>query len=89
MLLGIWGNFEELEEKVSLDELNLILKAAHQREHRHNKFMAALKGHNIDEAEDDAKARFEASKRRAEAELSGKSIDEVEFEDLGIDFEEG
>lgn len=87
MLLGIWKSFDELEENVGLDELNLILKAAHKKEHRRNRFMAALKGHNIDEPENTTS--FEDVQRRAEAKLAGKDVEELEFADLGIDFETG
>lgn len=87
MLLGIWKSFDELEESVGLDELNLILKAAHNVEHRRNRFMAALKGHNIDGPEQ--AISFEEVQRRAEAKVAGVDIEALDFDDLGIDFETG
>ena len=88
MLLGLWKNFEELEANLNLNELEAILNAAHEQEHRHNKFTAALKGINLDEAQvEENKNRFEEIKRRVEARRSGKSEDELAFNALGIDVE--
>lgn len=59
---------------------------AREKEHQKNKFAAALQGIDIDSnsASDD---KFQEVQRRAEAKLSGKSIDELEFQDFGIDFQ--
>lgn len=85
MLLGIWKNVAELEETLSLPEMELVVKAAHEREHRHNRFAAALKGIDIDEGEqDDVRERMEAVEARAAARLRGEDPDEAEFATLGI-----
>jgi hypothetical protein len=84
ILLGKWKNFEELEESVCLEELQEIIKAGRERDHRLMKFQAAINGINLDE-EEDAAERFDAIKRRVEAKLSGKSEEELEFAELGID----
>lgn len=47
-LLGHWQNYEELEETLSLPELMATLTAAQEAEYRRNKFMAALKGIDLD-----------------------------------------
>lgn len=85
MLLGIWKNIEDLENSINIDELHMILKAARDREERQNRFAAALKGINLDEGKNDE--AFEAVQRRAEARLAGKTEDEIEFEELGIEIE--
>ena len=92
MLLGIWKNVEELEEKISLDELNAILTAHHNQVRNQQRFTAALKGIDIDE--NDNEERFEKAKRRAQAKLAGKSDEEIvreeeanDFADLGIEVE--
>lgn len=85
MLIGIWKNVDDLEENVSLPELIDILKADAEREHSQRKFAAALKGIDLDEG--DEQATFEEVKRRAEARLAGKSEEELDFADLGIDYE--
>lgn len=92
MLLGIWKNVEELENSISLDELNAILTAHHDQIRSQQRFTAALKGIDIDE--NDTEDRFEKAKRRAQAKLAGKSDEEIareeevsEFADLGIEVE--
>jgi len=88
MLLGIWKNIEELEESINLDELRVILKASNEREMRHNRFMAAIQGIDIDK-DDEAESQeaFERAQRRAEARLSGRSENEIEFDEFGLDIE--
>lgn len=89
MLLGIWKSIVELEEHITLKELEAILEAKYDHERRQQKFAAALKGINIDgPAEDDVKDRFEAVKNRVEAKNLGVSEDQLAFSDLGIDFED-
>lgn len=86
LLLGIWKNVQELEESLNLSELELIVKAARDKEHRHNKFMAAIQGIDIDKGNaDEAKERFERVQRRVRAKQSGKSEDELMLGDLGFD----
>lgn len=65
----MWDNYEELEEKLSLDELMATLDAAREREHRQNKFMAALKGIDIDEgSKEESMKRVVEEMQRLEAE---------------------
>lgn len=88
MLLGIWKNVEELEENINIDELRAILEAAQRREHRKNKFMAALKGIDLDsQSNESAREAFERVKLSALAKSQGKTTDEIEFNALGIDIE--
>lgn len=86
MLLGIWKSVAELEEHVTLQELNGILKAYHEQENRHNRFTAALKGINLDEGNTDAKERFDAVQRRVEEKL-GKRTEKDDMSELGFEFE--
>jgi hypothetical protein len=80
MLVGPWKNFEELEESISVDELSLIVKAAHERETRHHRVMAALKGIKWDEggSEQDHKTAFERAQLKADAIIAGISEEEME-----------
>ncbi len=88
MLLGLWKNIEELERYVSLKELELILKEARDKEHRHHRFLAAIQGIDLDaQSEQSSKDRFEAAQRRATATLQGKSSEEVELEEIEMDYE--
>lgn len=62
--------------------------ASRAKEHRQQKFAAALKGIDLDEgSKDSAKERFEAVQRRVESKLSGESQDKMELFELGIEFE--
>lgn len=103
MLLGIWESVEHLERVLSLDELNAIVNAGRDRDMRHWKFQASLKGINLDDANDNAEEQetgeeaLERIKRRAavkargitdEAEVNRK-VDQMEIFDMGLDFEEG
>ena len=49
--------------------------------------MAGLKGIRLDDPAEDNKDRFERVKRRVESKLSGRSQEELDFDDLGIDIE--
>ena len=49
--------------------------------------MAALKGIELPEPESDQHATFEEVKRRAEARLAGMNEEEMDFMDIGIDYQ--
>ncbi|UTN92294.1 tail assembly chaperone [Streptomyces phage Stigma] len=83
-LLGHWKNFEEIEDNLTLDELQAILEAARDKEYRGQKFAAALKGIDLDEKTGNNDTSFDDIKRRAEAKLHGVSEDEIEFSNIGI-----
>ena len=87
MLLGIWKNVEDLEASLNLNELEVVVTAAREREMRHNRFMAAIQGIDIDKDQDDNKDRFEEVQRRVEAKLSGKSEESLELDGFGLDIE--
>jgi hypothetical protein len=84
MLLGIWKNIEELEDALSLPEVEAMLHAMRERENRANRFAAALKGINLDEEEDDANLRKEIMERRVQARLNGQDPDVAEWQAYGI-----
>ena len=88
MLLGIWKNVEDLENHINLNELSVILEAARERDYRNQKFMAAIQGIDIDKgAKEDAKAKFEQIETRVQARLQGRSVEELEYDELGLDVE--
>lgn len=84
--LGSWKNIKEMEEVLTVEELFALVDASRRIEHRHHKFMAALKGVDLDEnaVEDD----FESVQIRAAAELAGKSEQEFILDSIGIEIEE-
>lgn len=88
MLLGIWRNVEDLESSLNLNELEAVVTAAHKKERRHHEFMAALQGIDINKPEnDETKQRFDEVQRRANAKLTGKSENVLEYDELGLDIE--
>lgn len=88
MLLGIWKNVEELEMWITLEELNAILNAAREKEHNRNRFMAAIQGIDIDkDQKDEVKNRFEKVQQRVQARLQGKSEEQLEYDELGLEVE--
>ena len=82
---GAWKNFKELEENLSLPELEQILASAQDIEYQNRKFAAALKGVDLDE--NASNARFDEIKAKTDAQLAGMTQDEFEYFDLGIDVE--
>lgn len=90
MLLGMYKNFDELEDSITLDELEALLTEVREREFRAQKFAAALKGIDLDgesEEYEDAEDRMELIKARVDARLNGEDPEEAEFGFFGIDFE--
>lgn len=67
-----------------MDELQAILSASREQEHRRQKFAAALKGIDLDAESNKSNSSFDEVKRRAEAKLRGVSEEEVGFGDIGI-----
>lgn len=86
LLIGPWKNVEELEESLSLPELIAFLKADSEREYTRHKFMAALKGLNLDESQEN-QSSFEEVQRRAQARIAGVNEEEFDLADFGIDYE--
>jgi hypothetical protein len=84
--LGQWKNFEEIEENLTLKEVEVILEASREQEYNRQKFAAALKGVDLDEnrGKNDDTPTFEDIKRRAEAKTRGVSEEVVEFANIGI-----
>lgn len=89
-LLGHWKNFEELEENLTIDELQAILDAINDREERDRIFRAAIAGvdYKGGTREKDNSDPVERAKAKARAQLKGMSEDQIEWGDLGFEVEE-
>lgn len=74
-----------MEESLTLDELYLLMNTKNEQEHNHRKFLAALKGIDLDENKEDED--FESVRRRAEATLANKSENEYTLEQIGFEVE--
>lgn len=87
-LLGHWKNFDELEENLTIEELNAILDAARRKENDARRFAAALKGVDYDKATGGEEYDpVEKAKRQAQEILTGKSMEQLDFEEIGIGVE--
>jgi len=49
--LGIWKNYDELEDNLSIDELLSTLNASRKKERESQKFFAAIQGINLSDDE--------------------------------------
>ena len=84
-LLGHWKNFYELEEALSIPELEVILTASRKQKDADYRFAAALKGIKLDGTENENRQAFEEVKARAAAIRKGADPKEAEFANYGID----
>lgn len=70
--MGLWKNFDELEENVNIEELNLLIDNKHQEEFKQFQRAASLKGIEVkDPNEETAQERFERVQNEAVAEARG------------------
>lgn len=86
-MLGIWKNFEEMEENLTLAEVETLLEAKRDSDFQKNKFAAALKGIDLEEPGVKDAPSFEDIKRRAEAKAKGISPEALELAQIGIGME--
>jgi hypothetical protein len=86
---GMYKSFDDLEEQLSLGELELLITKARDVEHERQKFAASLKGINLDGPEENSEEAFEKVKMRAQAKLAGQSEEEFELGFIGINFNKG
>ena len=62
-LLGIWKDYSELENSISMPELSAILAAKREKEYQEKKFFAAIQGIDIDKNNKQANAWEEMKAR--------------------------
>lgn len=84
-----YKNFEDLEESLSLPELERLLEQIRIDKHEDRKFAAALKGIDIDEGQKSASQEaFDRVKARAEEKLGLKEKrEQEEWDHFGLDIE--
>lgn len=92
LLLGIWKNVADLEESLSLPELQAIISASRDREHREHTFLAALKGIDLNEGSgNEAQEVFDRAQRKAQAVIRGESLEQTnrraDSDLFGLEFE--
>ena len=74
-----------MEENISLDELTVILEAYRKQQYQQNKFLAALKGIDIEAGA--AEDKVEEIKRKIRAESLGINEDDLEIMEAGFGIE--
>lgn len=72
----MFKNFDDLEEHLTRQELVVMLEKARDKKYDEQKFLAALKGIDLDEGK---ATEFDEIKRRAEAKARGLSEEEFEL----------
>lgn len=86
MMLGMWKNFEELEEALSIEELESLLTAAREKEYRNFRAMAAVQGIDLDDGKEERNP-LEEARMKLEAEKRGMKQDHLEIDMLGFEIE--
>lgn len=87
--IGAWKNFEDLEESLSLPELDFLLKTVREDKKETQVFQAAIQGIDLSKHYgNDVEARRKAVEKRAAERLAGgkDAYERQEFAELGIDF---
>lgn len=74
-MLGIWKDYQELEDNLSMEELTAILKASRDKTHSDRKFAAALKGVDLDANSEDGKGQQEWENMKARVASRGQTSD--------------
>ena len=74
-MLGIWKDYQELEDNLCMEELTAILKASRDNTHASRKFAAALKGVDLDANSEDGKGQQEWENMKARVASKGMTSD--------------
>jgi hypothetical protein len=87
--VGAWKNFDELEESLTLAELEKLISTITEQDQQDKIFMAGLQGvdltkHLSNPVED---KRREIEKRAAEKLHGAKKVEQQEFVELDMEFE--
>lgn len=85
-MLGHWENYEDMELKLTLDELVKIVDKARDIRFESYKFAASLKGINLDDPEDEELTIADIENRVA-ARQAGIDEDDFALMGLGVAFE--
>lgn len=72
----MFKNYEDLEQSLTFKEVLAMVEKAREKKYEEHKFMAALKGIDLDEGQE---TEFDRVKRRAEAKAMGVSEEEIDL----------
>jgi len=73
--LGIWKNFEELENSLSILELITLLTTKREKDYQDKKFLAAIQGVDLDKQSGQSKGQKEWEDMKARVFSKGKATD--------------
>jgi len=74
-LLGIWKNYNELEESLSLAEIMAILSSKRELDYQEKKFFAAIQGVDIEDSNDSDRGQQEWENLKARVFSGGATSD--------------
>jgi hypothetical protein len=74
-LLGIWKDYRELEESLSLSEIMAIISSKRELDYQEKKFFAAIQGVDLDEASDSDRGQKEWEDLKARVFSGGATND--------------
>ena len=74
-LLGIWKDYKELEESLSLSEIMAIISSKRELDYQEKKFFAAIQGVDLDEASDSDRGQKEWENLKARVFSGGATND--------------
>jgi hypothetical protein len=74
-LLGIWKDYRELEESLSLSEIMAIISSKRELDYQEKKFFAAIQGVDLDEASGSSRGQTEWESMKARVFSGGATSD--------------
>jgi hypothetical protein len=74
-LLGIWKDYKELEESLSMPELMATLSSRRELDYEEKKFLAAIQGVDLDKGSDSSRGQKEWEDMKARIFSKGKTSD--------------
>jgi hypothetical protein len=74
-LLGIWKDYKELEESLSLSEIMAIISSKRELDYQEKKFFAAIQGVDLDETSDSDRGQKEWENMKARVFSGGATSD--------------
>lgn len=75
--MGKWKDYKDLEDSLSMPELTATLEASRELEQRHNKFLAAIQGVDLDGGQDDVQKIWEDKKAKAFSGGTAENSDDI------------
>ena len=74
-LLGIWKDYSELEESLSLSEIIAIISSKRELDYQEKKFFAAIQGVDLEDSDSSERGQKEWENMKARVFSKGKTID--------------